>query len=114
MSKRNNWMLNRPASTSVGVLSVVALAIIVYGALAGLHRDTITYVTFVAPILTTLVGLLAVAHQVENVSTKADANAAKLDDVQAATNGKLDQKFADLREHVTEVVKDAANDSSTS
>jgi len=86
---------------AVGVFALLALIIIVYGALA-LHGDPASYVSFVAPVMTTVLSLLFIAGKVDEVAHKTET-------IEKQTNGQMDAKFTDLKQHVTTQAQNAAN-----
>lgn len=99
-------LMNRRYPISVLAIAVLGLAIVVYGVLAGLHADVGNYVTFVAPIVTVLLGLAVVSKQVDDVRDTTNQ-------VADQTNGKLDAKLTavkeELKAHVDSVVKETQN-----
>lgn len=100
-------MKKRQYPISVLALAVLALVIMIYGLLAGLHADVGSYVTFVAPIVTTLLGLTVISRQIDDVRDTASK-------VEEQTNGKLTARLNDVKEelkaHVDAAMKDSNNE----
>lgn len=110
MIQRSREVIVRHNSLLVGAFGLVGLAMVIYGILAGLHADTASYATFMAPIISVLLGLLVVAKQLDDVKDKQAETHAKLTKVEEQTNGMLTAQFADLRDHMETVATDTVAD----
>lgn len=86
----------------VGIFALLGLMIVLFGAIALHGNNSASYVSFVAPVMTSLLALLVIASKVDQVAEKAS-------NIEQQTNGKLDAKFARLTTHVTEQTHAAAD-----
>lgn len=98
-------MKNRRYPVSVLALALLGLIIIVYGVLASVHADVSSYITFVGPIVTTLIGLAVVSQQVDEVRRTAEK-------IEGQTNGQLTERLKnateDIKAHVDQTVKESS------
>lgn len=86
----------------VGVFALLGLIIVLYGALVLHGSNSANYVSFIAPVMTTLLALLVIAGKVDQVAEKTNT-------IERQTNGQMDAKFQTLKEHVTTETHAAAD-----
>lgn len=99
-----------PNTILVFVFSLLGIIVLVFGFLDGIKGDLQSYTSFVGPMVSTLLALLVVTKQLEDVKAKSDENHETIKRVEKQTNGQLDAKLnnvaEDIKTHVDNVVKE--------
>lgn len=96
---RNLLMLGSMLTINVIIGCYVVLTII--------DVQTTDYIALVVPLLAVLVNNIMLAKHTTDLKNQAQDNTEKIEQVEKQTNGRLDKKFQELADHITETVKEA-------